>query len=210
MEESLLPPEAIADDRWVVRRRLRLATHGDHVRLNRHPMLVGLTRKGFPLEQYGAILSAYHRFYEAMEPALLECIAAERVPFSYLERQKLPWLAADLAVLGRPLPEAPAGGIPLPMDRADLIGVLYAIEGSTLGGQVIGRHLAHGLGFTAARGARFFNAYGADTAARWAGYCAFAEIIADDEAACRRAGAAAGRVFNAIENLLDDSHAGQI
>ena len=50
---------------------------------------------------------------------------------------------------------------------ARLFGCLYVIEGATLGGQVITRHLHTHLGLTPACGASFFSGYGAQTGSRW-------------------------------------------
>ncbi len=189
-----------------VRQQLRLATHAAHVRLNHHPMLAGLTRPGFSLAQYRRILAAYYPFYAAVEPAILSLTSqANDLDFSYAERRKLPWLIEDLHALG----DTPANleckrVFAIPADAAELIGTLYAIEGSTLGGQVISRHLAANLGLTPERGARFFSGYGADTESRWAAFCGYAETLVDDPMQRERAGIAALQVFNALEGQLDD------
>ena len=188
-----------------VRHQLRQATHAAHVRLNLHPLLAGLTRANFPLSQYRSILGAYHRFFSVVEPALLDVLAASGGVFSYADRRKLPWLALDITALGDALAPPETGRvIEVPGDLAELVGTLYAIEGSTLGGQVISRHLQANLGLTPERGARFFTAYGADTEARWAAFCAYAEGLAGDPVQCRRAEEAALNVFNTLEVLLDD------
>ncbi len=46
------------------------------------------------------------------------------------------------------------------------LGCLYVLEGATLGGQVISRHLAK-LGIGPENGGRFFNGYGARTGEMW-------------------------------------------
>jgi heme oxygenase len=201
------PPllDTSADSRITVRQQLRLATHAAHVRLNHHPMLAGLTRPGFSLAQYRRILAAYYPFYAVMEPAILS-LTIQTNGFSYAQRRKLPWLIEDLRALG----DTPANlkckrVFAIPADAAELIGTLYAIEGSTLGGQVISRHLAANLGLTPERGARFFSGYGADTESRWAAFCGYAETLVDDPMQRERAGIAALQVFNALEGQLDDS-----
>ena len=188
-----------------VRQQLRQATHAAHVRLNLHPLLAGLTRADFPLSNYRLILGTYHRFFSVVEPAILDVLAASASVFSYADRRKLPWLALDITNLGDALAPPEIGRvIEVPGDVAELVGTLYAIEGSTLGGQVISRHLRANLGLTPERGARFFAAYGADTETRWASFCAYAEGLADDPVQRLRAGEAALNVFNTLEGLLDD------
>ena len=41
------------------------------------------------------------------------------------------------------------------------------VEGATLGGRIIGRHLRDGLGLNASTGASFFAGYGEQTGAMW-------------------------------------------
>lgn len=50
---------------------------------------------------------------------------------------------------------------------ADVFGVLYVVEGSALGGQMIARSAGDALGVTAARGASFFARGGQDGMAGW-------------------------------------------
>jgi heme oxygenase (biliverdin-IX-beta and delta-forming) len=197
----------VPDRVGTVRQHLRQATHAAHVRLNHHPMLAGLTRAGFLLPQYRTILSAYRHFYAAVEPAILALLsqASDHEGFSYADRSKLPWLIADILALGDTPPSLASGrAIGVPTDAAELVGTLYAIEGSTLGGQVISRHLANNLGLTPERGARFFNGYGADTEKRWADFCLYAERLVDDPMQFQRAGVAALQAFTDLEDLLDD------
>jgi heme oxygenase (biliverdin-IX-beta and delta-forming) len=49
----------------------------------------------------------------------------------------------------------------------DAWGLLYLLEGSSLGGQLIARHLAATLGLTAANGAAGMAPYGAETGTLW-------------------------------------------
>lgn len=204
--DKSLVRNAVALSSDTVRNQLRQATHAAHVRLNRHPLLAGLTRAGFSLAQYRQILATYYRFFEVVEPAILDLLAdAGESRFSYADRRKLPWLAQDIVALGDTCPCPKKGRtIPVPADIAELIGTLYAIEGSTLGGQVISRHLQASLGLTPAHGARFFTAYGTETENRWADVCAYLEGIASDPDQRRRSAEAALHVFNILEELLND------
>lgn len=93
-------------------------------------------------------------------------------------------------------------------DIGALIGTLYAIEGATLGGQVISRHLQTTLGLTASTGARFFNGYGdtLSTQQHWQEFCQFAGSIADRPQLVLSAQLAAVRMFELIESQLDALH----
>ena len=56
--------------------------------------------------------------------------------------------------------------IPTPNSDSLAFGCLYVMEGATLGGQVIGRHVRQTLGVTPETGGRFHAAYGDRTEAQ--------------------------------------------
>jgi heme oxygenase len=51
--------------------------------------------------------------------------------------------------------------------RAAFLGAMYVVEGSTLGGQQIARHVEETLGLNAKHGAAYFFGYGERTAEMW-------------------------------------------
>jgi heme oxygenase len=67
-----------------------------------------------------------------------------------------------------PLDEIPgAFTIPDVSSTGHWLGALYVLEGSTLGGQVISRHLEKHFGWKDGRGYSFFLGHGAHTGERW-------------------------------------------
>lgn len=105
------------------------------------------------------------RLYGFMAPieAELQRRAAEFGPeWELAERQRTGLIRQDLAAAG--LPEPPLYPTPPPLDtRAQLLGALYVLEGSTLGGQVITRQLERaGIGLRT-----YFSGYGPLTGPRW-------------------------------------------
>ena len=79
--------------------------------------------------------------------------------FNYAERRKFPWLMEDLSFLHEtPLQLNPTMNLPVINSLGRLVGALYVLEGSTLGGQLISRQLNQHLGLTLNTGARFFTA----------------------------------------------------
>ncbi len=192
-----------------VRERLRGSTHHHHSQLNRNPMLAGLTKPLYPLAKYRDLLTAYFYLYQALEQQITAFLAQQFDLFNYAERRKLPWLEADFSYfkLDLPGPEVVLrGAVDLPKIETvgQLIGVLYVIEGSTLGGQLISRSLAEHHGLTSGQGASFFGGYGDRTMPLWESYIRFAESIAGNEVECRAAEAAAGSTFQLFEQALDD------
>ena len=190
---------------------LRARTQVAHEHLNQHPLLVGLTQPDYPLRSYWLVLSALYHFYRAFE-ALIES-ASDRLKsgFDYAPRRKHGWLHQDLVdsfhidpddAFWRPRRKF----LPIRIeDQAELVGALYSIEGASLGGQVISRHIQAGrLGVSAEHGGRFFHGYGEQTTPRWNEYLQFAEASCPDAAQREKASHAALAVFAEIEAALDD------
>ncbi len=51
--------------------------------------------------------------------------------------------------------------------QSQILGSIYVLEGSTLGGQMISRHLEKNLGFGGGEGYRYHQSYGAEVPAKW-------------------------------------------
>lgn len=116
---------------------LRQATRAAHHDLDHHPLLAPLVREGLSLATYADALAGLHGIQAAAEQAA----AAGLNDGSYPWQPRLADLTADLAALGRtPWPRTP----PPPQCSApgSIIGLMYVLEGSRLGAQVIARQLA--------------------------------------------------------------------
>lgn len=200
-----------------VRDRLRKATHAAHVRLNHHPLLCDLTRACLVTRTYTTVLQAYARYYQDVEARIVSWLDHPASPIAYQSRHKIPWLKADLDYFGLPWPEnsddslslagvprcQPARDIDQSTQLGQLAGTLYAIEGSTLGGQVIAKHLHLNFGFGKDSGARFFHGYGEYTAERWHELCDFLESMAGEVGQIRAAETAAIGEFEQLEGVLN-------
>lgn len=118
------------------------------------------------------------------------------------ERTRLPHLRRDLLALGVEatklehlpacLPAAELGAC-----EASALGSIYVMEGSTLGGQLIGRALAE-ADWLPDGGLTYFNPYGSQTGRMWRAYHAFAEARLP-EAKHGAAVAGARRTFEVLE-----------
>ena len=193
------------------RQLLRNATHADHVRLNQHPLLKGIGQPDYSYDMYRTVLAAYFHFYRALETAIDRCIASHAIPFDYETRRKLPWIGADLAYFGIDpecapwCPQAPLAAIDLDSEGA-LVGALYTIEGSTLGGQVISRQIGANLGLQRERGGRFFHAYGDAIGPMWNAFEDYLNLTLARLETHPAARSAARRTFAALEDHLDEYH----
>jgi heme oxygenase len=93
-------------------------------------------------------------------------VAADRLLWPARRRADL--YAGDLRALGS-LPGEAAPLLPAVRDTDDALGRMYVLEGSTLGGTFIDRHLA-GLPDLSGVRLRAFSPYGDRTGAMWAAY----------------------------------------
>lgn len=189
-----------------LRHLLRQSTHAEHAQLNRQPLLAGITQAGYPIEHYRLLLAAYMPFYQALEHAIGGFSQRSAVSFAYTP--KLPWLLADLQHFGGG-PDEVSSGPQLTSavfeinTLGHLLGVLYAVEGATLGGQLIARQVAAHLGLKANAGARFFNGYGPQTAHRWEQFLVYLEMHGSDAVVRDQAVSAAKTTFSRVREVLD-------
>ena len=194
-----------------VRQFLRDATHQDHVRLNRHPLLVGITKADYSLATYHRVLKTYFRFYEQIEYAFTQYLSvfpvytdADHKPFDYQPRLKLPWLRQDLHHARIEPASIPAANASVDItSTAELVGILYTIEGSSLGGEVISQHISRNLGLTPDAGGRFFYGYGKQILPMWREFESFMDFALTSPSEMEAAGLAARKTFNRMEKMLD-------
>lgn len=179
--------------------RLRQATKLPHHFLDHHPVLLPLIRADLDIVQYGDALAALYDIYAQAELWVLEFLAQNAGLFDYGSRRKLPALDSDLSVLRRSPVQTEIFFTASPT-IGSLIGILYTLEGSTLGGQFIVRNLSelpH-----AALPMRFFTGYGDLTQQRWEEFLRFADATCPvDE--YEEATAAAVSLFSALKTHLD-------
>ena len=193
------------------RKALRDGTHAVHVELNQHPLLAGITKTDYPLENYRTVLLAYFYFYCAVEAAIDSGIKNLGSTFDYEPRRKLGWIRKDLAHFGI---DPIAGNIDsdisvsqLKFDSiAELVGALYTVEGSSLGGQVISRHIAATHNLTLNNGARFFHGYGENIPLYWEQFESFMDSELGSEDSLNQAIAMAKRIFLLMKETLNAAH----
>lgn len=153
---------------------LRQATKSWHQTIDHHPLLSPLVRPGLDIAGYGRALAALHGPISALEQRCLAGLADLGADYGLTPRQG--WLDADLMDLGLVAPvvdrECPAVS-----DLPGLIGLLYVLEGSRLGGEVIARQLVQSL--PAGAPLRFFKRSGAEAA--WANFSLFATGCPPDQ-----------------------------
>ena len=189
---------------FMILQLLRDATHAQHQHLENRIDLLG---RDWSLEFYRALLEKFYGFYAPLEPAIFTHPQWHEFNFVAESRRKICWLQNDLQFLG--LSAAQIEALPLCkyLPRADTfaraVGCAYVVEGSTLGGQIISRHLKTKLNLPP-RGCRFFTAYGEQTGKMWREFVA---LLNDYEAPADEQNELllnAGATFGALDCWLDE------
>jgi heme oxygenase len=176
--------------------RLREATRTAHRALDHHPLLAPLTRTPLAPGDYRNALAALHGPQQAIEKLLVGFAPEIEFP------PRLADLESDLMALG-------ASPFPLMAELPQfdtinqLIGAMYVIEGSNLGGAVIARLLAESL--PAAMPRTFFSNSGGK--ARWEKFWAFSTGYCCEESFALVADAAC-LTFNLYKTHLDQCQLG--
>ena len=146
--------------------RLRAETRSEHDAIEQSLDLIG---DDLTLSNYRHRLEQFYGFYQPLEDQMRRLDNWLAPWLDAKERVKTPLLAQDLRTLGcKSLDSLPrCSHLPALESAAGYFGCMYVLEGSTLGGQVISRHICEKLGVTSLSGGRFFEGYGRRTGFMW-------------------------------------------
>jgi heme oxygenase len=149
-------------DAITLREALRSATRDVHERLHGHPGLAAVQDETITREHYVQLLGRLYGFYTAFETA------------AGLSPIRSQWLEVDLTAFGvspsrrAELPRC--RGLPNLATPEAVLGALYVVEGSALGGVALARRLDGLVGEGGLDGRRFFSGRQAETGAAWRDY----------------------------------------
>jgi len=145
---------------------IRQATHHLHAALEATDVAKGLMAAQLTLAAYAHILAVWAQAWAALENAVYASVWKDQlsgllpVPRTEKALHDLEDVNALLHIRGTaPGPESSAGGAlvaPAAASAAELVGYCYVMQGSSLGGKVIARHLQETLGLHADQGRSFF------------------------------------------------------
>ena len=147
--------------------RLRLETAPDHELVEQSVPLMdeGLSRDTYVacLRKLHGVVAAWENWAAANAPAWIHPYLANRQRAQLL-RLDLIWFGADHSDQQRPtLPEI--------ADASSLLGAMYVMEGSTLGGQLIARHVERVLNLVPGQGDAYFRGHTDQTGRLWKEFC---------------------------------------
>lgn len=147
---------------------LKSETQEYHERLEKN---LPVMDENLTLSAYKVILEKFYGFYMPVELTLSTIQTRFRLINDFHVRLKFPLLLKDLEILSSigfdpkqlpvcaELPEIPSW--------PQALGVMYVLEGSTLGGRIISKHIGNKLFLTPASGLAFFHGYGEQTGHMW-------------------------------------------
>jgi heme oxygenase len=157
--------------------RLRQETEVDHLAVER---AVPLMQEGLNTEQYVQCLQRIYGVVAAWEDRAAE-VAPQWLRPALTARQRKPLLELDLAWFGVTKHDETRPALPEMNDLASLFGTMYVMEGSTLGGQFIARHVETALHLTEGRGNSYFRGHGNQTGLMWKEFCEMLKLRIPDE-----------------------------
>lgn len=179
--------------------KLKEATRPQHDSLEGS---VDIMNRTLTLDGYKNLLRKFYSFHAAIERSLAET-DWKSVNFDFDSRRKTEMLERDLAFLEIDKNTIELwNDLPAVGEIPQAVGCLYVLEGSTLGGQVISRHLRQNFDLTPANGAAFFNSYGERVGMMWKEFAAFANDYAQNADADEKIVNAAQQTFSSFEKCF--------
>ena len=183
--------------------QLKKATRPYHEAMERDPLSRSLLSPAISHDDYVHILQVYLGFYAPLEQALFSLPDWAKLGFDIERRRKAGMPLHDLRALGASTIDANdvlhCSALPPVVDLGVALGCMYVLEGATLGGQLIARHLGATLGLGPTSGSAFFNSHGAELGPRWKEFRALLEAQAATPAISEAAVATAAATFLAME-----------
>lgn len=155
---------------------LREKTAKEHAKTEASPIMSQMMGDNFSIDEYAEILKRFLIFYQAIEESIKNFLIDNPI---YQYRYKSPLLISDLKSLNRNLTKKDHHHVNLDIkDIEDFIGVLYVLEGSTLGGSLIRKTLVKHFGEEGS--INFFYPYGKEVKKYWDKTKAFIDEYGDN------------------------------
>lgn len=183
-------------------KRLRQETAESHQKLEDNPLSKAILDPFVSVEDYQHYLAALFGVTIACEDQVFPAIS--HIVTDLAGRYKSRLIIDDLLATGFTEAEIDA----LPVYRfefssvAEAMGIMYVLEGSTLGGKILYRHIHEVLGLTPVNGASYFWGYGAQTGNLWKSFISSLTQFVDGHQERDEVIASAKNTFTIIDNWL--------
>jgi heme oxygenase (biliverdin-IX-beta and delta-forming) len=149
--------------------QLRSKTAHSHQLIEQNSVSQSLMSQGVTMTQYVQYLKSMYGFVYGFEKQVFPFLKHNEL-LQIEDRRKVHLIQADLALLNHTAAQ------PYVIDElfsthyqtvAAALGGMYVLEGSTLGGQIINRHLSKVLGDSVAGKTTYLTAYAGQTGSMW-------------------------------------------
>lgn len=149
--------------------QLRKETAEDHDSIEQNAYAKAIMNQTLTKSEYVAYLEKFYGFILPIEQKIQSLAFVQELGIDMKLRAKTPLLEKDLDnISSKERTQIPiCDEIPSIAAPGQLLGYLYVIEGSTLGGQIITRKLKEHLSLDPEAGLSYFNAYGQETRSVW-------------------------------------------
>lgn len=186
-------------------KRLRQETAESHQRLEDNPLSKAILTPSVSIRDYQNYLAALFGVTIACEDQVFPAIS--HVITDLAGRYKSSLIIDDLLATG--FTEAEVDALPVYhfefSSVAEAMGVMYVLEGSTLGGKVLYKHIHEVLGLTPENGASYFWGYGTQTGNLWKSFISSLTQFVDENTERDGVIASAKKTFTIIDNWLEQS-----
>ena len=191
----------------MITQRLRSGTSHWHELTEKGAFSAEIMNGTLSLEQYKTLLVKNYMIHFFAEDLLHKSDISIQLPGLELEeRKRLAFLQSDLEALNVKIPDLTTLENPFEIEsKYDALGLMYVLEGSTLGGRVILKALARNPDFADVKAFRFYEGHGEDTGHFWKKYQEILINEANDESAEDRIVNAANKTFEKVADIFCSS-----
>lgn len=164
---------------------LKEKTAGQHKKAEENDFAHALMDNSMTLSKYTMYLQKWYGFYQPLESHIVDRQEWTQYQFDFRARIKLPLIEQDLTSLG--LTKAEIKGLPMCTNLpqvskfSQILGCLYVLEGSTLGGQFIMNKLKQSMPIDPETNGRFMSSYGTDVRQKWSEYGQLVEAYTETD-----------------------------
>lgn len=181
---------------------LRTQTHTSHQALEDNDISKAILSEAVTVKDYQTYLSKMYGLKKGLEKDVYPMLSELFTDLA--DRKKSHLIEQDLLHTG--MSKEAIAEIPVkhfaPANRNEALGTMYVLEGSSLGGRILYKHINKTLGFTEGAGASFFNGYGERTGAMWKSFVTIFTNEAVKENVSQGIIDGAGNTFDAVGQWL--------
>ncbi|WP_342087817.1 biliverdin-producing heme oxygenase [Dyadobacter sp. OTU695] len=191
-------------------KRLRQETAESHQKLENNPLSEAILAPSVSVKDYQSYLAALFGVTIACEDQVFPAISHIITDLSARYKSRL--IIDDLLATG--LTEAEIDALPIHRFEfssvAEALGIMYVLEGSTLGGRILYKHIHEVHGFTPESGASYFWGYGAQTGNLWKSFISSLTQFVDEHEGRDEVISSAKNTFTIIDNWLGQARASSV